>query len=170
MVYWAAIRRRARFESMSENEPKQKEIIQVYDSLNQQLTDCIHEKKRKDEIIAQLTQNFPEIDPADLEQYINHNLAGQSKTDRINSSRQFFRGVFWSIIGVTIFSLIYFSPLAKHETVRQLLGHQIKLSPVGGVSESSTSTISFLLVLIAVAIAWGIVSFAHGIYLYLRRL
>ena len=166
MVYWAAIRRRARFESMSENEPKQKEIIQVYDSLNQQLTDCIHEKKRKGEIITQLTQNFPEIDPAVLEQYINHNLAGQSKTDRINSSRQFFRGVFWSIIGVTIFSLTYFQPLAKNETVRQLL----KLSAVDDISESSTSTISFLLVLIAVAIAWGIVSFAHGIYLYLRRL
>ena len=88
MVYWAAIRRRARFESMSENEPKQKEIIQVYDSLNQQLTDCIHEKKRKGEIIAQLTQNFPEIDPADLEQYINHNLAGQSKTEKIKISQK----------------------------------------------------------------------------------
>jgi len=39
-----------------------------------------------------------------------------------------------------------------------------------GASESQTSTISFPLVLIAVAIAWGIVSFVHGIYLYLRRL
>ena len=35
---------------MDKNESKQKEIIQVYDSLNQQLTDCIKGKKRKDEI------------------------------------------------------------------------------------------------------------------------
>ncbi|SVC89691.1 uncharacterized protein METZ01_LOCUS342545, partial [marine metagenome] len=90
---------------MNKNESKQKEIIQVYDSLNQQLTDCIKEKKRKDEIIDQLTRNFPEIDPADLEQHVNHNLAGQLKIDRINSSRQVFRGIFWSIIGITIFSL-----------------------------------------------------------------
>ena len=155
---------------MNKNESKQKEIIQVYDSLNQQLTDCIKGKKRKDEIIDQLTRNFPEIDPADLEQHVNHNLAGQLKIDRINSSRQVFRGIFWSIIGIAIFSLIYSSPLANHEIVRQLLGHQIKLSTLDGASESQTSTISFPLVLIAVAIAWGIVSFAHGIYLYLRRL
>ena len=58
---------------MNKNESKQKEIIQVYDSLNQQLTDCVKEKKRKDEIIDQLTRNFPEIDPAELEQYVNHN-------------------------------------------------------------------------------------------------
>ena len=73
---------------MNKNESKQKEIIQVYDSLNQQLTDCVKEKKRKDEIIDQLTRNFPEIDPADLEQYVNHNLAGQLKIDRINFTRR----------------------------------------------------------------------------------
>ena len=78
--------------------------------------------------------------------------------------------IFQIIIGIAIFSLIYSSPLANHEIVRQLLGHQIKLSTLDGASESQTSTISFPLVLIAVAIAWGIVSFAHGIYLYLRRL
>ena len=153
---------------MNKNESKQKEIIQVYDSLNQQLTDCVKEKKRKDEIIDQLTRNFPEIDPADLEQYVNHNLAGQLKIDRINSSRQVFRGIFWSIIGIAIFSLIYSSPLANHEIVKQLLDPQIKWS--FSDDASPTSTISFPLVLIAVAIAWGIVSFAHGIYLYLRRL
>jgi len=32
---------------MNKNESKQKEIIQVYDSLNQQLTDCIKGKKKK---------------------------------------------------------------------------------------------------------------------------
>jgi len=154
---------------MSENESKQKEMIQAYDSLNQQLTDCIKEKKRKDGIIDQLTRNFPEIDPVDLEQYVDHNLAGQLKIDRINSSRQIFRGIFWVIIGIAIFSLVYSSPLTDHEIVRQLLGHQIKLSTLDGTSESPTSTISFPLVLIAAAIAWGIVSLTHGIYLYLRR-
>ena len=152
---------------MNKNESKQKEIIQVYDSLNQQLTDCVKEKKRKDEIIDQLTRNFPEIDPADLEQYVNHNLAGQLKIDRINSSRQVFRGIFWSIIGIAIFSLIYSPPLANHEIVKQLLDPQIKWS--FSDDASPTSTILFL-VLIAVAIAWGIVNLAHGIYLYLRRL
>ena len=88
---------------MSENESKQKEMIQAYDSLNQQLTDSIKEKKRKDGIIDQLTRNFPEIDPVDLEQYVDHNLAGQLKIDRINSSRQIFRGIFWVIIGIAIY-------------------------------------------------------------------
>ena len=154
---------------MNKNESNQKEIIQVYDSLNQQLTNCIKEKKRKDEIIDQLTKNFPEIDPGDLEQYVNHNLAGQLKTDGINSGRQIFRGIFWSIIGSAISSLIYFysPPRSKNQIVKKLLDPQIKWS--FSDDASPTSTILFL-VLIAVAIAWGIISLAHGIHLYLRRL